>query len=134
MQRDEPPVAVFVFNEDGSGVDAFESLWAAWRQVEGIDVKDGEYAFIAADGRAVEATVSEAWDVTLRLTDVDRGEELRRRLADALPREGLDERLAGSPLAAAQALSDQKWAIRWPRWPSWLDRRLHGERPVLNSR
>lgn len=133
MQPDRTPLAVFVFYEDGSGVEAFESLWAAWREVEGIDVKNGEFAFIAADGRSVEATVSEKWDVALHLTDTDRTEELLRRLAEELPRVGLDERLADAPLAAAQALSDQRWAVRWPRWPSWLDRRLHGERPVLRE-
>jgi len=134
MQPDAPPVAVFVFNEDSSGgVEAYESLWAASRQVEGIDVKNGEYAFIAADGRGVEAKVSEKWDVTLRLTDANRVEELRRRLAEELPRLGLHERLADSPLPAAQALVDQRWEDRWPRWPFWLDRRLHGERPVLVS-
>ncbi|MDP3711280.1 MAG: hypothetical protein Q8R60_02180 [Mycobacteriales bacterium] len=134
MEPDRSPLAVFLFYEDGSGVDAYESLWAAWQGVEGIDVKNGEYVFIAADGRHVEATVAGKWDddVLLRLTDVDRADELRRRLVQGLPRMGLDERLADSPLAAAQALADQRWHVRWPRWPLWLDRRLHGERPVLN--
>jgi hypothetical protein len=114
-------------------MDAYESLHAVWRQVEGIDVKEGEYAFIAADGRGVEASVSEKWDVTLRVVDVDRSAELRQRLVTGLPRIGLDARLADSPLEAAQALVDERWARRWPRHPAWLDRRLHGERPVLTD-
>jgi hypothetical protein len=133
VQPDADPVPVFVFNEDGSGVEAYESLYAAWREVEGIDVKNGEYAFIAVDGRAVVATVSGKWDVTLRLTDETRAAELRHRLTEDLPRVGLDPALANAPLAAAQALVDRRWAVRWPRWPSWLDRRLHGTRPVLVS-
>ena len=133
VQPDDQPVPVFVFYEDGSGVDAYESLRAAWRAVEGIDVKNGEYIFIAADGRGVEATVSEKWDVTLRLTAESRTDDLRDRLALVLPVVGLDGRLANTPMAATQALVDARWSVRWPRWPSWLDRRLHGHRPVLAS-
>lgn len=81
---------------------------AVWRQIEGIDVKEGEYAFIAVDSRSVEVTVSEEWDVMLRLTDEDRAAELQRRPITDLPRARLDARLADFPLEAAQALVDRR--------------------------
>jgi len=128
--RDEP-LAVFQFYEDGSGVDAYVSLQAAEGGIEGFDVRNGEGDFFAVDGRAVEATIVGEWgqDVSLRVTDHHRSDELRARLAAALPVVGIDASLADSPLAAAQALIDAKWNARWPRGPVWLDRRLHGSKP-----
>jgi hypothetical protein len=135
MQPDEGAVPVFLFYEDGSGVEAFESLDAAASWVEAIDVKAGEYRFLAVDGRAVEADVGGRFDqdVVLRVTDEDMSALLHKRLADALPGAGMDAGLAASPRLAAQALADAQWEARWPRWPAWLARRLHRERPVLFS-
>lgn len=128
----DEPLAVFQFYDDGSGVDAYASLEAAEGDIEGYDVRNGEADFFAADGRAVEATiVGECQDVSLRVTDHHRSDELRARLEAALPVVGIDASLADSPLAAAQALIDAKWNARWPRWPVWLDRQLHGSKPTV---
>ena len=133
--KEPEPRAVFVFYEDGSGVDAYASLRELQEDLEAIDVRNGEYAFYSARGRVVEAVVegSGAQDFELRLTDVDASQELQRRLASALPTAGIDASLAQSPLAAAQALINAEWDVRWPRRPAWLDRRLHGEKPVVDG-
>jgi hypothetical protein len=129
----DEPLAIFQFFDDESGVDAYTSLQAAEGAIEGFDVRNGEGDFFAADGRAVEATIVGKWgqDVSLRVTDHHRSDELRARLAAALPVVGIDASLADSPLAAAQALIDAKWNARWPRWPVWLDRRLHGSKHTV---
>jgi hypothetical protein len=127
------PAAVFLFYEDGSGVDAYPSLTAARNQVEAIDVENGEYAFFTVDGRRIEATVGGRGrqDVWLEVVAGDVMAELRERLATALVVVNLDPALAADPIAAAQALLDGQWESRWPRRPAWLDRRLHGSRPVV---
>jgi hypothetical protein len=129
----DEPLAVFQFYDDGNDVDAYASLQAAEADIEGYDVRNGEGEFFATDGRAVEATIVGGWgqDVSLRVTDHHRNDELRARLAAALPTVGIDASLADSPLAAAQALIDANWNARWPRWPAWMDRRLHGSKPTV---
>lgn len=129
-------LAVFQFYEDGGGVDAYASLQAAEGDIEGYDVGNGECVFFAADGRAVEVTIVGQWgqDVSLQVTDHHRSDELRARLAAALPAAGIDASLADSPLAAAQALIDARWNARWPRWPTWLDRRVNGSKPSVIPR
>ena len=117
-------------------MDAYTSLQAAEGHIEGYEVRNGVDDFFAADGRAVEATIGGQWgeEVSLRVTDHDRSNELRARLAVALPAVGIDASLADSPLAAAQALIDARWNARWPRWPVWLDRWLHGSKPTVVPR
>lgn len=128
--------AVFVFDANGD-VDAYGSLEEVRGYVEAVDVRDGEYVFLAADGRAIEAVVEgegrAAHDFTLRLTDADESEELRERLAKFFATRGLDADLAKVPLVAAQALMDAQWDVRWPRRPAWLDRRLHRVRPIVGG-
>lgn len=135
-QQAGEPKAVFVFCEDGSGVDAYPSLRAVRGDIEAIDVRNGEYALFGDDGRVIEATTGGRLneDVLLRVTDNRESEALRERLSTALPRVGIDPTLASSPLLAAQALIDAQWSVRWPRWPAWLDRRLHGSKPVVIKR
>jgi hypothetical protein len=130
-EHGDEPLAVFQFYDDSSDLNAYASLQAAEGDNEGYDVRNGEGDFFAADGRAVEATIAGQWgqDVSLRVTDHHMSDELRTRLAATLPAAGIDVSLANSPLAAAQALLDAKWNARWPRWPVWLDRRLHGSKP-----
>ena len=98
-------------------------------------MRGGEYAFFAADGRVIEAVVTgrAAQDFDLRLSSEDASQVLRERLTTALPGVGLDALLAQAPLVAAQALVDARWEARWPRRPAWLDRRLHGARPIVGD-
>lgn len=135
MSRERELRAVFVFYEDGSGVDAYASLEELRGDIEAVDVGNGEYAFVTVDGFRVEAVVQgrEAQDLDLQVTATDDSQVLQERLAIELPRVGLDAALAGSPLAAAQALVDARWEARWPRRPAWLDRRLNGSRAVVGD-
>lgn len=136
VSREREMRAVFVFYEDGSGVDAYGSLEELRAEIEAIDVETGEYAFFTVEGLVVEAVVKgwAAQDLDLQVTTTDGSQVLRERLTIELPRVGLDAALAESPLAAAQALVDARWEARWPRRPAWLDRRLHGSRPVLGDK
>ena len=136
MGQDRGPGAVFVFHEGAGDVDAYRSFEELRGALEAVDVRGGEYAFFAADGRVVEAVVTgrAAQDFDLRLSIEDASQVLRERLTQALPRVGIDASLAPSPLLAAQALVDARWDTRWPRRPAWLDRRVHGARPVVGER
>ena len=135
MRQEAEPQAVFVFYEDGSGVDAFASLPDLAAELEAIDVRNGEYTFFTADGRVIRGVVNggAARDFELHVTQEDAADLLRQRLETALPRIGIDAALATSPLSAAQALIDAQWAVRWPRKPTWLDRRPHGSKPVVDD-
>lgn len=133
MRAKPQSVPVFLFYVDGSGVAVFPSLEAAAGWVEAIDVVAGEYAMITVDGDPVDASVSGRYgqDVVLRATGKDAAVLLRTRLVEVLPTAGVDVALAQAPRLAAQALADAQWTARWPHWPEWLHRRLHGEGPVL---
>ena len=119
---------VFVFFEDGSGLEVFRSLDRAQGWVEAIDVSNGEYTFMTVDGRAVEASVGGQHDqeVQLRITDQHVKPLLCSRLAAALPVVGLPAALAGSPTLAAKALAEKQWRAPWPQRPVWVHRRLRG--------
>ncbi len=121
---------VLVFSRDGT-VDGYASIDEARRSVEAIDVGDGEYDFFRVDGFVIEATVfgRSAQEFSLRVSDSQRYEDMQVRLRSTLPLVGLDESLADDPIVAVQRLIEQRWSLRWPRWPLWLDRRLHGDSP-----
>ena len=121
----------FLFFEDKSGMQAYASLDTLVGGVEGIDVKNGEYAVFSADGRVVELHASGRHDVdvTATATGEVRPDELRTRLATFLPVQGIDAALADNPREAAEVLIMDRWEARRPRWPRWLDRRLNGSAP-----
>lgn len=87
-QAETRQAVVFVFYEDGSGVDAYESLVCASGDLEAIDVKNGDYAFFTLRGQRVTATVSGKFqqDVSLRATDEYNFSELQARLMRACRR------------------------------------------------
>jgi hypothetical protein len=121
--------AVFVFARDDGDLLVFPSIEAAASYIEAIDVNDGVYeALYTLDGwvsdprpdrseRQVELVVSGKQDV----------DGLLQRVADRRPS---DHRLSPGdlPVIANEALR-REWSVRWPRWPKWLDRRLHGGGP-----
>ncbi len=122
----DQPRGVFVFDRD-MHVSFFQSLDEAAEGLEAIDVDDGEYEIFAFDGRTVTPT-SHDGVVKLRLTEGHDDSGLRSRLQQCQQL----GRFAGAvddPEAIANELLAMEWAARWPRWPMWLDRRLHGERP-----
>jgi hypothetical protein len=121
--------AVFVFDQDGD-VMAFPSVEDAAGEMEAVDVDAGEYAALyALDGRIVTATI-DAERVMVILTVEEQRDEagLRQRLLDARERVGLTS--PPDDLAAiANELLRLEWEHRWPKWPRWLARRLHGQGP-----
>ena len=82
MRQEAEPQAVFVFYEDGSGVDAFASLPDLAAELEAIDVRNGEYTFFTADGRVIRGVVNggAARDFELHVTQEDAADLLRQRL------------------------------------------------------
>jgi hypothetical protein len=115
---------VFVFADDGLHV--FPSLGAVIAQVEAIDVADGVYeAMFTLDGRVIAAR-TEKNNVSLIVTDESGLESLFARLREQRHLfESAPEDLRG----IANEMLAADWKVRWPRWPSWLDRRLHGDGP-----
>lgn len=122
--------AVFVFQRVDPEMLVFPSLEAAASYIEAIDVNDGVYETLyTLDGwvidprpdtseRHVELVVGEKRDV----------DGLLQRVADRRPSDRvlLPEDLQ---VIANEELRRQ-WNVRWPRWPAWLDRRMHGDGPT----
>lgn len=122
--------AVFVFQRDDPEMLVFPSLKAAASSIEAIDVNDGVYeALYTLDGwvidprpdaseRQVELIVSKKRDVDGLLQRV-----ANRRPSDRVPSPEDLRVIANEELR-------RQWNARWPRWPAWLDRRMHGDGPT----
>lgn len=125
------PRAFFLFADDGLTVEP--DLLQAAGYMEPIDVTNGEYRAVFDDtGRRYRAGVVDGTTHLEPTDEVDLG-ALQQRLRDIartgyLSLDGLD---ADDPLAVAAAISRHEWAHRWPKWPRWLSRRLHGDRPPI---
>ncbi|MEP6295717.1 MAG: hypothetical protein ABJ382_00190, partial [Ilumatobacter sp.] len=97
-----------------------------------IDVQNGGYeAVFDESGRRYSFhVVDEATHV--QPTDELDVDGLRDRLRSTAPAmhslEGFD---LDDPMAVAAAISRFEWEHRWPRWPKWLSRRLHGDGPAI---
>lgn len=120
--------AVFVFDRDGE-MQVFPSLKQAADYMEAVDVNDGEYeALYTLDGWVIDAQAdSRESQVELIVTQKNDVEGLRRRVATHRRPGG-----ASTPddlRAVANEEFRAQWELRWPRWPSWLDRRMHGQGP-----
>lgn len=123
----------FVFAEDG--VQFFSTIAEAAAYVEAVDVEDGVYeAFISLEG---ERLVPQALDETFIRLDPS-GDIDPNRLVALLRRERALGRAftsdPGDPVAVANELLEGKWEVRRPKWPGWLDRRLHGRGPARIDR
>ncbi|GAA1619987.1 hypothetical protein GCM10009744_03470 [Kribbella alba] len=124
---DIDPRVVFLF--DDVDVYMFPSLaWAAdW--MEAIDVECGEYkAALTETGRVIR-TRAENEEVVLDLTDevdLPRLRELLREHGELIGQRGIEL----DPVGFANRSWKLDWENRWPKWPRWLDRRLHPGGPV----
>ncbi|SDR89775.1 hypothetical protein SAMN04489717_0946 [Actinopolymorpha singaporensis] len=123
--------AVFVFDRDHDAL-VFRSLEHATGYMEAIDVEEGEYvALFTETGGIVNATTT-AERVVLTVTGERDEADLRARLRDHQRRMRTPEPITDPVAFASDYLRREReweWAHRWPRWPAWLDRRLHGEHP-----
>lgn len=127
MKSPKESQPLFVVSRDGD-VDLFKSVDLAAAGMESIDVPDGAYvAAYGIDGERFEISEDGA-AVILRATgafDLPRMQERLRALAERNGYSGEDP----DPRAVANEVFANEWRMRWPRWPKWLDRRLHGDGP-----
>lgn len=122
--------AVVVFQRDDPEMLVFPSLRAAAGHIEAIDVNDGVYeALYTLDGWVIEARPDrDERRVELVVGDERDIEGLVRRVAERRP---VDSGFSVEDLRdIANEQFRGRWDARWPRWPQWLDRRLHGDGPV----
>lgn len=119
----------FVLTKDGD-VLVFDSVDGASSYVEAVDVEDGEYeSFFTVDGQPLTPKIER--DDSVRL--IAKGPPDLPGLVERL--RGLQERNRfvsnpEDPPGVANEYFRKEWERRWPRWPGWLDRRLHGEGPT----
>jgi hypothetical protein len=117
---------VFVFA--GLDLTMFPSMADAQDWLEAIDVDDGEYtAALTEAGRVIRMRTQDGL-VVLELTDkLDAGllRTLLREHGQAIGQTGIEL----DPVEFANQSWKTEWEHRWPRWPSWLDKRLHPHGP-----
>ena len=119
---------VFVFSSYGA-IALFKSVELAAGGIESVDVRDGEYVEVfGIDGERFEIT-ADGHTVTLRNTGVLELARLRERLRTLAERNGYSGEDPDRRFVANEVFANE-WRMRWPRWPKWLDRRLHGEGPA----
>lgn len=124
---DDDPRVVFLF--DDVDVYMFPSLASAEGWMEAVDVDAGEYtAALTETGRVIRMR-TENEDVALELTgetDLATLKELLREHGELIGQPGIEL----NPVGFANRSWKLDWQNRWPKWPRWLDRRLHPHGPV----
>ena len=114
---------MIIFGRDGE-LFAFASASDAASGLESIDVAAGEYvAAYAIDGRALHMAAAEKRRVMVTHGPVDRP-DLIVRLRAAQDRLGFAANPEQPDLVGAELLETQRRGT-WPRWPRWLNRRIH---------
>lgn len=125
---DDRPRVVFLF-EGNRDLHMFPSLDAAENWMEAIDVDAGEYtAAMTETGRIIKMSTDNGL-VVLDLTDqtdLPRLQELLREHGKLTGQPGIDL----DPIAFANQSWQHDWNTRWPKWPHWLDKRLHPHGPI----
>lgn len=115
---------MFVITRDGD-VDLYKTAAEAASSMEAIDVHDGEYeAAFSVTGERFEIVVEDD-RVDLVRTGTSDLPNLRERLRALAERNGYSGDDPDPRVVANEVFANQ-WRTRWPRWPKWLDRRLHG--------
>lgn len=121
-----PPV--FVFALDSDDIEVAPSLDGASRCIEPYDVDISEV--VDASGRRYRAEAHGLDTVLVDTAEADRA-ALEARLHRYVAERGINFSASGDyVVAVANALTLQEWESRRPRWPRWLDRRLHGPGPT----
>ena len=107
----------------------FPSIADAQDWLEAMDVDDGEYTAALTETGRVIGLKTENELVVLELTDELDSDLLHRLLREhgqAIGRPGIES----DPVGFANESWKREWDHRWPRWPHWLDQRLHPDGPV----
>jgi hypothetical protein len=119
--------AVFVFDREGD-LNVFPSLRAASGWLEAVDVDGGEYpAAFLDDGSVVEMSTADQC-VVLTATATRDLPRLDRLLTEYQHRVGTGVG-GGSARDFANDWLRAEWEQQWPKRPTWLARRLHGDHP-----
>ena len=118
--------ALFVFDRD-NWCYVFESVEAAENDLETNDVDADEYVMFDEGGRVFAARV-EGVRVRLNATDVCDLAQLHERLARFIHSQRTDC-VSEDVIDIANAILKADWEDRWPKWPPWLARRIHGVEP-----
>ncbi|MFC9686949.1 hypothetical protein ACFTSF_00290 [Kribbella sp. NPDC056951] len=122
------PRLVFLF--DDSEVHIFQSLAAAEGWMEAPDVVDGEYTAALTDtGQVIRMTTTANHEVVLELTDETNPTKLRQLLRQHSAEAGQPDTDL-DPIDFANRYWQLEWDTRWPKWPRWLDKRLHPHGPT----
>lgn len=96
--------------------------------MEAIDVDGGEYAAaFLHDGTVVDIRTRQD-EVVLTPAATRDVARLDRLLREYRRRVGAPE-WSGSRIDYANDWLRKEWALRWPKRPAWVARRLHGDRP-----
>lgn len=118
---------MIVFAADDPAPIPFTRLDLAAGYMEFVDVQDGVYtAVFTVDGRVVDIVIDED-DFDLRLSDVDGAKELQQLLGAY---SAANPSASSDPATFANDAFRWQWQRRWPRWPAWLSRRVHGDEPA----
>lgn len=118
--------AVFAFDQEG-WCSVFRSADEAAADLEVNDVEADEYVLFGDDGSVFAASV-DGLDVVIRHTEARDPEGLRERL-DRYCTMAKIETASDDPVVIGNAILADEWNHRWPKRPSWLDRRIHGDGP-----
>ena len=119
--------AVFVATRDGD-LEVYADAARAAGHMEVVDVEDGEYASAHRVDGAVLAILVQGKRVELVATG-EVAEVGLHALIEDHARRPPSAPGGATPLDVAEAWLVWQWEHRWPRWPAWLDRRLHGSGP-----
>lgn len=124
VKRDEVVIAKAL--DDGL-ICVFTDFEDAQGYVEAADVVDGLWGtFYRLNGEVLRPEMNEyGWIVRLVPTGSFDLAGLKSELVEYAGAQGLASD-GSDPQAFVNEYWQGEWAARWPQWPRWLDRRIHG--------
>lgn len=124
---------MLLFDQDG-WVDFYATASEASQDLEAVDVRDGEYvAVYGLDGEAYDLglTGKPHHEVPVLTATGQRDPVRLQGLLHAAQQHAPSWVTSTDPATFVNARAMHDWERRRLRWPSWLDRRLHGAAPAL---
>ena len=120
---------IFMFGDGGP--DVRDSVEGAANFMEAIDVQNGQYEVVYDATGLIYLPQVDGYQVRLVPTDTRDRDDLVRRLTDYSKALGLalDPSLHDFPIEVARSIAALEWSRRWPKWPLWLSRWMHGSGP-----
>jgi hypothetical protein len=122
-----PLQPTFLITRDGD-VELFKTRTEVTYWVEAVDVEAGEYTgCFSIEGELLHLAVDDG-RVDIKASGIFDPEGLSSQLRLLAERNGYRGDDPDPRLVADEVFADE-WNRRSPRWPNWLDRRLHGSGP-----